>query len=408
MAANCVIDINELMQDLRSAVAYASQMGLLRDRYLFDILKAADQSAAQENGPDLYTLMPAMNELALLIAPVTFADLRFGRNPISATNQRKTQIFQFLLTLCSLLTLLLIGFFMQNLKIEQEALQQLITVQESQPQLKLTALRKMAQYDEPMVKQSTLYDEFHRQTVALKELSMKVNSVYTEVQNAYKLPLFPFDKSQLIQWITPNFLNELSDKREQSNQTQNTSEGAADEESGTANPNEFCAQDSKGFIKIPKEAAQYPFWMKSVISDTFSDFCFQLKVLFPDKTGASLNQSVGEQLTYIPRIKWKISLRVAWFLPFLYGLLGSSIFLMRNLASVRSPAMQPLSIIMRVALGGVAGIVIGWFASSAVDLKTTSSLSVPFALAFLTGYGIEVLFTILDRLNQLIAEVPRK
>ena len=69
--------------------------------------------------------------------------------------------------------------------------------------------------------------------------------------------------------------------------------------------------------------------------------------------------------------------------------------------------MECFPIAMRVSLGGVAGIVIGWFTVAPPNLETVSSISVPFALAFVTGYGIDVLFTILDRVNRALGSHPK-
>ena len=62
-----------------------------------------------------------------------------------------------------------------------------------------------------------------------------------------------------------------------------------------------------------------------------------------------------------------------------------------------------------VGLGGVAGIVVGWFASpsAAVGAETVSTLSLPFMLAFLAGYGIEAVFRLLDRLSRALGDVPK-
>jgi hypothetical protein len=100
-----------------------------------------------------------------------------------------------------------------------------------------------------------------------------------------------------------------------------------------------------------------------------------------------------------------MSIRVTWFLPFLYGLLGSAVYMMRNVASVRTSAMEWFPIVMRLSLGGVAGIVMGWFAAGSSSIQTTASLSVPFALAFLTGYGIDALFNLLDRISRTLGDV---
>ncbi|MEO8248867.1 MAG: hypothetical protein ABI589_05810 [Burkholderiales bacterium] len=76
--------------------------------------------------------------------------------------------------------------------------------------------------------------------------------------------------------------------------------------------------------------------------------------------------------------------------------------MMRNVASIRTPAMELFPMFMRISLGGVAGIVIGWFSSAALSaLESTGALSVPFALAFLTGYAIDALFGLLDRMSRI-------
>ena len=68
--------------------------------------------------------------------------------------------------------------------------------------------------------------------------------------------------------------------------------------------------------------------------------------------------------------------------------------------------MEWFPVIMRVSLGGVAGIVIGWFSAAAgSNVASTSASFLPFGLAFLTGYGIDVLFNILDKLSRAIGEV---
>ena len=58
------------------------------------------------------------------------------------------------------------------------------------------------------------------------------------------------------------------------------------------------------------------------------------------------------------------------------------------------PWTEPFPMIMCLCLGGVAGIVIGWFSNVASSgLDATSGLSVPFAPAFLVGYRINMRLT---------------
>jgi hypothetical protein len=100
----------------------------------------------------------------------------------------------------------------------------------------------------------------------------------------------------------------------------------------------------------------------------------------------------------------KVTLLVSWLLPGLYGLLGACFFLMRTMLQTgreRLPgsgrALAAVDILLRMAAGGLAGIIVGWFAVPAaggVPVGGVSSLS--FGLAFLAGFSTDALFTMLD------------
>jgi hypothetical protein len=89
-----------------------------------------------------------------------------------------------------------------------------------------------------------------------------------------------------------------------------------------------------------------------------------------------------------------------YVLPLLYGLLGASAYVLRMLTiEIRSLAYSVHSNIgyrLRIQLGAVSGLAIGWFSDSG-QLETLGSLSW-MALAFLAGYSVEVLFSLMDRL----------
>jgi hypothetical protein len=93
------------------------------------------------------------------------------------------------------------------------------------------------------------------------------------------------------------------------------------------------------------------------------------------------------------------------FLPLLYGLLGASVFLMRQWFGDAPDAILKVGdggkIFLRLGLGGIAGLAIGWFwvpdATSSLG-EITKLSTAPFALAFLAGFSIELLFSLLDRI----------
>jgi hypothetical protein len=92
-----------------------------------------------------------------------------------------------------------------------------------------------------------------------------------------------------------------------------------------------------------------------------------------------------------------------YLLPILYGLLGSLTYVLRILGSqIRNLTYTSESNIgyrLRTVLGALAGLAIAWFVQptkETPELKAFATLS-PFAVAFLAGYGVELLFSAMDR-----------
>lgn len=88
-----------------------------------------------------------------------------------------------------------------------------------------------------------------------------------------------------------------------------------------------------------------------------------------------------------------------YVLPLLYGLLGAFAFVMRRLSEEikKLQFIEELKINynLRIHLGALSGLAIGWFL---VPEQISLSALSPLALAFLAGYSVELLFTIMDRL----------
>lgn len=410
-----LVDVSILLTDLRAAVTYASRTGLLKNKEVIAQLKESSKALESEqlSSEQTHQLSESLNDVAQLIAPISVADLISGRDPFSPENQRRSKVLQLLLSLFALLVLASIGFFMQALQKEQEALQSLNQLHELQPQLKLTALRKMAQWDKPILKESPLYDQYHQKMSELQQLKGRVFAAYTEALGADSIPIIPIGdifsifRSNDLVGAAANSQNGDSLQRQSvvpAGGVNDITKNDAKLAQASSPPPRLCVEDSSGNFVLPPDAASLPKWLRTILADSLGDFCFQLNILSPDGDGSLLTAELNN-LGFIPHIRSKVSLRVSWFLPFLFGLLGATIFLMRNVASVRTPSMQLFPMVMRLSLGGLAGIVVGWFATSATsNPEITKAVSFPFALAFLTGYGIDVLFGLLDRLNRSIGE----
>ncbi|AUI67684.1 hypothetical protein [Beggiatoa leptomitoformis] len=101
-----------------------------------------------------------------------------------------------------------------------------------------------------------------------------------------------------------------------------------------------------------------------------------------------------------------------YLLPVLYGLLGASAYVLRVLTvEIRELTYvkeSNISYRLRIQLGALSGLAIGWFTEP--NVASFSALS-PLALAFLAGYSVELLFALMDKVIGAFSnstETPRK
>lgn len=397
MTDHSLIDLDALRSDLRLASGYAARAGLLRDPALLGRLAAAEQDARE---PDVRALTQALNEAAQAIAPMTLADLRFGRDPFEQRNQRRARGLQLCLAIAALAVMLMIGHSMQSLRIEKAGLAAMEQLQALQPTQKSIALRKMAQLDDPLAKPSSAADLYRQKMAEWVAMYQTRQLLDTQIFEARNTSMFPFSGAleAVYAGLRGNGVGSAASAE--------VGAAPADHPVAAALPAdesaELCSRDASGALLLPAADAKRPGWMKNLSRDFIEDFCFRNEVLRPVTGDAyALLQDVGRG-SFVPAIESKVSMRSDWFLPFWFGCLGAIIFVMRNIASVRTPAMELFPMLMRISLGGVAGIVTGWFSSAALPAFTsTNALSVPFALAFLTGYAIDSLFGVLDRMSRV-------
>jgi len=92
----------------------------------------------------------------------------------------------------------------------------------------------------------------------------------------------------------------------------------------------------------------------------------------------------------------------SYLLPLLYGILGARTFVLRSLSKEIEDETfsgeKRTQHVLRVSLGALAGILVGWFSFLIPDETTTFVGSIsPLAIAFLVGYNIELFFSLMDR-----------
>jgi len=391
----------DLLVSLREAVDYATTAGLLKDAKALGALDAAEAARQRGEQPDLKPVSEALNDMVTLIAPLTLADLHFDRNPLSPGNQTRTRKAQFWLPLLALVLLLTIGYFMQSLRDAQSFIARVERVEGQNPDQKLAALQQMILFDNPLETskpRDTMREQYLGKVAELQRLTTELVSLSGQVgELAPELnPLSEGQPYPRLKRLVAS-IQALWSARPVPVQIPQS----------TPVPPGLCQVAESGDLKLPGEWALWPQWMQRMAVDDMRNFCFKL-LLQAGRVGQlspDLGSIVPKLINATPVIRERIALRSEWILPFLYGLLGSLLYVMRAVGNIRLPAMHSMSILMRIALGGMAGIVIGWFSigDPGGRSQVSSVIAWPFVLAFIAGYGIEALFSILDGMNSLIA-----
>ncbi len=121
----------------------------------------------------------------------------------------------------------------------------------------------------------------------------------------------------------------------------------------------------------------------------------------------SVNNPASETQDMLIQSKITLEFLQVYILPLLYGMLGAFAYVLRHISfSIRSRTYthQTLSdYLLRVTMGCISGFVIAWFIVSPASENGSQTANMmvslsPFAIAFVAGYSIELLFSFMDKI----------
>ena len=115
---------------------------------------------------------------------------------------------------------------------------------------------------------------------------------------------------------------------------------------------------------------------------------------------ADINRETSRQAQLAAQ--FVLAILQSYLLPLLYGILGAGTFVLRSLSKEIEDETfsdeKGTQHLLRVSLGALAGILVGWFSFLIPGETTTFVGSIsPLAVAFLVGYNIELFFSLMDR-----------
>jgi len=173
--------------------------------------------------------------------------------------------------------------------------------------------------------------------------------------------------------------------------------------------------DSREIMALEKEISRYDYLIRESL-DKLTTWNPTQIFKFSEKESSKdiKNGPVWGRLDLqMKDVRFVLEVMQIYILPLLYGLLGASAYVLRSLnTEIRDLTYvveSNISYRLRIQLGALSGLAIGWFTipetSSSVSSSSFGTLS-PLALAFLAGYSVEILFSGMDRLISKFSTAP--
>ena len=418
-------DVDRLLADARLVLDYAARSGKLEnDKLLVAVtdVEAARAAGGEPSTDQISALYIALNEAVTRIVPMTLQELRAGRSPFSDRTQRSIRVSQIWLCLSTILITVLVAFYTLQLHQDQNALVAYQQITDSHASDRLFALRKLVQIEGALKKQDSYFDRFHHDLVEMKDLNARLSSAYLLIREAAIAKPFPFyfkpgfvenqrpeeakaaNKPSRSLWDflsgPAKVVENPSPPKDDGSQKNEVSKDKKNQNSDLSNSKatDDCIRDNT------KSDDDDPSWLSAMRLDSANEFCFLQRI------------NLGYNPFEFPNVAFfaaAIQNRMAtingWVLPLLYGLLGAVVFLLRNMLSGQGTFFDIYSAVIRVGAGGVAGIIIGWFSVPAtLSTAIVAPATLPYIVAFLAGFSIDIVFSLLDRLIKTISEVQGK
>ena len=415
-------ETQELLQDARLLLHYGTRAGRLPDNALATALNKVRSASPEEVPRERLALVDALNSAVRSIAPMTLVELRAGLSPFEPKGQRRLRTSQVIFAVLTIVLAALVADYTEYLHRQDAAMSTLRQLQNARPLDKLNDLRKMVEIESVLSKHDPIhYDQYHRSMTELRELLNRLSGAYdvlssVKTQGPYlsRLAHAVNPVPPLTGWVghvtrshpasadaRPNPKAAERDGGDVTPQPAGSAQGAVmSYEEAAAAAKVDAADVCEERFELPLgEPKKYFAWVKFIVADSLAEQCFS------EKLRLSFN-SLPPTAPLFFGIQTSMATLNGWVLPFLYGLLGASVFVMRTLLDPRAPTLGFAPALLRVSLGGIAGIIIGWFSVStgATSHGVPTISVVPFGLAFCAGFSIEILFSVLDRVNKSLTD----
>jgi hypothetical protein len=393
--------VDALIADVNLVIGYASRAGVSLPLSIYDARDEVMKTQGSDTSSSCSRLEISLAEAVREIAPLTILHLRSGQDPLSLqqVENKSTLTPRRVLILSAALLVTLIISFTSLVHRQETALKAVQQTENTQFDKKFrSVVRKLdgGQIGDRTTAEFAAFQEEVAELVRMEAQRAAATGLADRVSTSAWMPI-----RVAIDSVTKSFRNLLWDAPPTSAAPPRSPVGVTPPEGLPNNETFFNTPELAGKFQRKDPCYLPTDVQKPTISGTPAYEWVPVLT-----TVKALNECISSQLNIYPaqvtyesfvyRTNDSISLFYSWILPLLYGALGAVVFLMRNLNNVRTPNLHMSDTLFRIAMGAIAGIVIGWFFNPSSSSAPTGSAT-PFGIAFLAGFSIDLLFAILDR-----------
>lgn len=394
--------VDNLLEDANKVASFGSEAGLLRNSRLVEAIQKVEASRQNGRNPrDIAALQMALNDAVLMIRPVSLVDLHSGWDPIRnptkpSLNQQLSRYFFIAL---AFVLIFFCAFYLFWIK-DAEAIRTQYEKKKTDSQIELL----VDLYDElrtllPISKRllNLPETEFNATVdMARATLRQKIDDVYDITQE------IEADRDAIVRlaWT----LNPLSSAIHFLFGKENSSEPMYLRDYDCLYHLQQSQQTVEGDNDLTDWANVEAFRWRDAYQIQFAKCIAGVEDF---QRISSARRLSGEPYLHDRQLLTEYWPRLfeGWILPTLFGALGAVIYHLRICLNRLRPDPRLGRALMRIFLGGFAGLSFGWFVSPAATseiLGRTLPLGA-YAIAFLIGYSVDVFYALLDKVVVLIS-----
>lgn len=401
--------VSQLVQDAEQVVSVAIRLGRLKDRTILSDLNRVKSHSASDalDLEGVAALQLSLNAAVADIAPITLRDLRSGWSPFATKKTGGSVICMGLFAIFLMCVTAYMTLLYNRVAIVHASLIELQTIRVPE---QTTRLFNLFRKNESDMRDALQKGDRELITEVFYKNLFDLQTTYQRLETSVGLAPLVSGEAEIFLRLQERLVSIVR-----------WASGASDRaDPGTAAVRAEIEKLTKSYgttgVGAPLENGGRP---AALVASGSAGEVNTIEAFFDSVTQfvSMIGLPRADPRASVPLYFFIFQLREAldsiglWYLPALYGMLGSVVFYMRRFLDPNTPNPSWINTAYRVFLGAFAGIIVVWFwapsPQKSVEMSFSSNLS-SFGVAFLVGFSIEIFFQAMDRLVTNIGQAVTK